>query len=55
MEKLINAIQQEIELLETWARESKLYGWSTHQTQPQLDRARQLKELLYDTTKNLKQ
>lgn len=51
MERLIQEIKKEIELLERWAYESKYGGWSTHQVKPQLDRAAELKQLIYDLTK----
>lgn len=51
MEKLIQEIRKEIELLERWANESKNGGWSTHQVDAQLKRAQELKSLLYDITK----
>lgn len=51
MERLIEEIKKEIELLESWAKESRSGGWSTHQVKPQLDRAQELKALLYDISK----
>jgi hypothetical protein len=50
-EILIKAIRDEISLLEKWAQESKVGGWSTHQVEPQLKRANELKILLFDLKK----
>jgi len=48
MDKLIEEIKKEIELLEKWANQSIKGGWSTHQVEPQRNRANELKALLYD-------
>jgi len=50
MQKLIDALKKEIALLEKWADESQKGGWSTNQVQPQLERAAELKILLYSVT-----
>ena len=51
MEKLIQVIKEEITLLEKWAAESKVGGWSTHQVNAQKERAAYLKTVLYDLSK----
>lgn len=52
MEKLIKVIEEEITILEKWANDSLLGGWSTHQVKPQQERANYLKSVLYDLTRN---
>ena len=43
---LLEAISDEIEQLEMWAKESKTGGWSTHQVDPMRRRADQLRQVL---------
>lgn len=51
IEILIKTIKDEIALLEIWANSSLVGGWSTHQVDAQLERAQELKALLYDLQK----
>jgi hypothetical protein len=36
---LIRVLEEEARMLERWAEQSQRGGWSTHQVQPQKDRA----------------
>lgn len=50
-EILIRETKKEIELLESWIRESLSGGWSTHLVEPMRKRVGELKSLIYDITK----
>lgn len=53
MKQLIEEVKKEIDLLRSWAAESKSGGWSTHQVETQLARAKELEDLLYTTLYNI--
>jgi hypothetical protein len=48
---LVQALRDEADLLDRWARESREGGWSTHQVDPMRRRAAEIRDLLADLEK----
>ncbi len=48
MEKLINELKKEINLLESWVKSTEGGGWSTHLVEPMKKRVSELKGIVYD-------